>query len=116
MKVLLLENISGVAVSQFQEAGFEVEALKGAMDEKELVQKVRGIRFWECGRRLTSRRRCWTRRRNWCRWERFALVWTRLTAPLRASAGLPCLTTAFEQPVGGRVDAGGDHSAAAEGV
>ena len=43
MKVLLLENISGVAVSQFQEAGFEVEALKGAMDEKELVQKVRGV-------------------------------------------------------------------------
>ena len=43
MKVLLLENISGVAVTQFQEAGFEVEALKGAMDEKELVQKVRGV-------------------------------------------------------------------------
>jgi D-3-phosphoglycerate dehydrogenase len=42
LKVLLLENISGVAVSQFQEAGFEVEALKGALEEKELVQKVRG--------------------------------------------------------------------------
>lgn len=42
MKVLLLENISGVAVTQFQEAGFEVEALKGALEEKELVGKVRG--------------------------------------------------------------------------
>ena len=42
MKVLLLENISGVAVTQFQEAGFEVEALKGALEEKELVAKVRG--------------------------------------------------------------------------
>lgn len=42
MKVLLLENISGVAASQFQEAGFEVEALKSALDERELVEKVRG--------------------------------------------------------------------------
>jgi D-3-phosphoglycerate dehydrogenase len=42
LKVLLLENISGVAVTQFQEAGFEVEAHKGAMEEKELVGKVRG--------------------------------------------------------------------------
>ncbi|HEY1401012.1 MAG TPA: phosphoglycerate dehydrogenase, partial [Terriglobales bacterium] len=42
LKVLLLENISGVAVSQFEEAGFEVEALKGALDERELVEKVRG--------------------------------------------------------------------------
>ena len=42
MKVLLLENISGVAVTQFQEAGFEVEALKGALEEKELIAKVRG--------------------------------------------------------------------------
>ncbi len=42
MKVLLLENISGVAVSQFEEAGFVVEALKGAMDESELVKKIPG--------------------------------------------------------------------------
>jgi D-3-phosphoglycerate dehydrogenase len=42
LKVLLLENISGVAVTQFQEAGFEVEALKGALEEKELIAKVRG--------------------------------------------------------------------------
>ena len=43
MKVLLLENISGVAVSQFQEAGYEVESLKGALDDKELVERVRGV-------------------------------------------------------------------------
>ena len=43
MKVLLLENISGVAVSQFEEAGFEVEAMKGALDEAELVKKIRGV-------------------------------------------------------------------------
>ena len=43
MKVLLLENISGVAVTQFQDAGFEVELLKGALDERELLQRVRGV-------------------------------------------------------------------------
>jgi D-3-phosphoglycerate dehydrogenase len=43
LKVLLLENISGVAVSQFEEAGFEVEALKGTLPERELAEKVRGI-------------------------------------------------------------------------
>jgi D-3-phosphoglycerate dehydrogenase / 2-oxoglutarate reductase len=42
LKVLLLENISGVAASQFEEAGFEVESLKGALDERELIEKVRG--------------------------------------------------------------------------
>jgi D-3-phosphoglycerate dehydrogenase len=42
LKVLLLENISGVAASQFEEAGFEVEALKNALDEPELLAKVRG--------------------------------------------------------------------------
>ena len=42
MKVLLLENISGVAASQFEEAGFEVESLKSALDEAKLIQKIRG--------------------------------------------------------------------------
>ena len=42
MKVLLLENISGVAVTQFQEGGYEVEALQGALEEKELIARVRG--------------------------------------------------------------------------
>lgn len=43
MKVLLLENISGVAASQFTEGGFEVESLKGAMDEAELIKKIAGV-------------------------------------------------------------------------
>lgn len=42
MKVLLLENISGVAASQFTEAGFAVESLKGALDERELINKIPG--------------------------------------------------------------------------
>jgi D-3-phosphoglycerate dehydrogenase / 2-oxoglutarate reductase len=43
LKVLLLENISGVAASQFDEAGYQVEAHKGALAERELVGKMRGI-------------------------------------------------------------------------
>lgn len=42
MKVLLLENISGVAVTQFEEAGYKVESLKGALEETELIAKIRG--------------------------------------------------------------------------
>jgi len=40
LKVLLLENISGVAASQFSEAGYHVEALKSALEERELVGKM----------------------------------------------------------------------------
>ena len=40
MKVLLLENISGVAATQFEEAGFEVELLKGTLQEAPLIAKV----------------------------------------------------------------------------
>ena len=43
MKVLLLENVSGVAASQFTEAGFAVESLKGTLGEGELVKKVGAI-------------------------------------------------------------------------
>jgi D-3-phosphoglycerate dehydrogenase len=43
LKVLLLENISHLAVELFHEAGYEVESLKAALDEQELVEKVRGI-------------------------------------------------------------------------
>ena len=43
MKVLLLENISGVAVSQFEESGYEVETLKSALEEKELITKMEGV-------------------------------------------------------------------------
>lgn len=43
MKVLLLENVSGVAVTQFEEAGYEVESLKGALNENDLIAKIREI-------------------------------------------------------------------------
>ena len=43
MKVLLLENISGVAATQFEEAGFAVESLKRALAERELIAKVGGV-------------------------------------------------------------------------
>ncbi len=41
MKVLLLENISAVAVGLFRDAGYEVEALKAALEERELVEHLR---------------------------------------------------------------------------
>ena len=41
MKVLLLENISAVAVQTFRKAGYEVESLKPALDERELIPKIR---------------------------------------------------------------------------
>ena len=43
MKVLLLENISAVAVEQFRAAGYEVESLKAALEEGELIEKIRGV-------------------------------------------------------------------------
>ena len=41
MKVLLLENISTVAVDQFRAAGYEVESHKPALEERDLIGKVR---------------------------------------------------------------------------
>lgn len=43
MKVLLLENISAVAVEGFREAGYEVESHKAALEESELVEKVKSV-------------------------------------------------------------------------
>ena len=43
MKVLLLENISAVAVQVFRDAGYEVESLKAALEERELIEKIRGV-------------------------------------------------------------------------
>ena len=43
MKVLLLENISGVAVEAFRDAGYEVESLKAALEERELLEKISGV-------------------------------------------------------------------------
>ena len=43
MQVLLLENISAVAIEQFRGADYEVESLKLALDERELMEKIRAV-------------------------------------------------------------------------
>lgn len=43
MKALLLENISAVAVEQFRAAGYEVESHKAALEEGEIVEKIRDV-------------------------------------------------------------------------
>ena len=43
MKALLLENISAVAVDQFRAAGYEVEPHQSALEERELIEKIRGV-------------------------------------------------------------------------
>ena len=42
LQVLLLENISGVAVQVFRDAGCEVESHKAALDEPDLIAKIGG--------------------------------------------------------------------------
>ena len=43
MKALLLENISAVAVEGFRQAGYEIEAHKTALDERELAEKIKPV-------------------------------------------------------------------------
>jgi D-3-phosphoglycerate dehydrogenase len=43
IKILLLENISEVAVEGFVRQGFKVESLKGSLTEPELKQKIKGV-------------------------------------------------------------------------
>jgi D-3-phosphoglycerate dehydrogenase len=43
IKVLLLENVHPVAVKLFESEGFNVEILKGALDEEELIEKIRDV-------------------------------------------------------------------------
>jgi D-3-phosphoglycerate dehydrogenase len=43
LRVLLLENISAVAVEGFRDAGYEVESHKTALDERELVDKMKDV-------------------------------------------------------------------------
>lgn len=43
IKVLLLENVHPVAVESFKYEGFDVEFYKGAMDEAELAEKIKGV-------------------------------------------------------------------------
>ncbi|WP_026997780.1 phosphoglycerate dehydrogenase [Flectobacillus major] len=43
IKVLLLENVHPKAVEAFKTEGFQVELLKGALDEEELIQRIKGV-------------------------------------------------------------------------
>lgn len=43
MKVLLLENVHPAAVEAFETEGFDVEFVKGALDEEELIEKIKGV-------------------------------------------------------------------------
>jgi D-3-phosphoglycerate dehydrogenase / 2-oxoglutarate reductase len=43
LKALLLENISGVAKTNFLQAGFEVETASGALPEDQLKDRLRGV-------------------------------------------------------------------------
>lgn len=43
MKALLLENIHPEAVMRFREEGYEVETVKGALDEDELIRRLPGV-------------------------------------------------------------------------
>ncbi len=43
IKVLLLENVHPVAIEAFEHEGFNVETVKGALDEAELIEKIRDV-------------------------------------------------------------------------
>jgi len=43
IKVLLLENVHPVALRAFEEQGFNVEFVKGALDEDELCERIRDV-------------------------------------------------------------------------
>ncbi len=43
MKILLLENVHGLAASAFADQGYQVESLPKALPEKELAEKIKGV-------------------------------------------------------------------------
>ncbi|MES2795490.1 MAG: phosphoglycerate dehydrogenase, partial [Bacteroidota bacterium] len=43
IKVLLLENVHPKALKAFSEEGFQVELVKGALDEAELIEKIKDV-------------------------------------------------------------------------
>lgn len=43
MKILLLENVHPLAVQRFREEGYSVETVKGALDEDELIRRIKGV-------------------------------------------------------------------------
>jgi D-3-phosphoglycerate dehydrogenase len=43
IRMLLLENIHPAAVERLEEAGYSVETMKGALDEDDLIEKIKGV-------------------------------------------------------------------------
>ena len=43
IKMLLLENIHPAAVERLEEAGYTVQTMKGALDEDDLIEAIRGV-------------------------------------------------------------------------
>jgi D-3-phosphoglycerate dehydrogenase len=43
MRILLLENVHPAAVQRFEAAGYTVETVKGALDEDELIARLKGV-------------------------------------------------------------------------
>jgi len=57
MKMLLLENIHPAAVERLEEAGYSVETAKGALDEGDLIQAIRGVHVLGIRSKTTVTRR-----------------------------------------------------------
>ena len=43
IRILLLENTHPVGVERLKEAGYSVETIKGALDEDDLIEKIKGV-------------------------------------------------------------------------
>ncbi|MDD0124215.1 phosphoglycerate dehydrogenase, partial [Shigella flexneri] len=43
MPMLLLENVHPAAVERLEEAGYTVETMKGALDEDDLIEAIKGV-------------------------------------------------------------------------
>lgn len=43
IKILLLENIHPAAVERLEEAGYSVQTMKGALDEDDLIEAIKGV-------------------------------------------------------------------------
>lgn len=57
MRMLLLENIHPAAVERLEEAGYTVETMKGALDEDDLIEAVRGVHVLGIRSKTTVSRR-----------------------------------------------------------
>lgn len=60
-KALLLENIHPDAAKSLRDHGFEVETMKGALSEDELIDALDGVDLWAYAPRPTSQPACWMR-------------------------------------------------------